>query len=109
VHARSFFRRLRREARARGLRNPRWPPAGIVTSEDVFKTRPPSPHPGGFWQRVRNRLKIKELSFARVQKNAQECERKGDRSKTRWNAALSVPKVGKTDARGVGSVGKHWV
>jgi hypothetical protein len=30
-------------------------------------------------------LKIKELSFARVQKSAQECERKGDRSETRWN------------------------
>jgi hypothetical protein len=29
-----------------------------------------TPHPGVFVQRVRNRLKIKELSFWRVQKSA---------------------------------------
>jgi len=35
-----------------------------------------TPTPGCFCQRVRNRLKIKELSFRRVQKSAQECEKK---------------------------------
>jgi hypothetical protein len=38
----------------------------------------PTPTPGGFWQRVRNHLKIKELSFTRVQKSSQEYESKGD-------------------------------
>jgi hypothetical protein len=39
------------------------------------------PHPGGFWQRVRNRMKTNELSFSLAQKSAQECGKEGDRSK----------------------------
>ncbi len=34
-----------------------------------------TPTPGGFWQRVRKRLKINELRFARVQKCTKECTR----------------------------------
>src|SRR5260370_14737647 len=36
----------------------------------------PYPHPGCFAQRVRNCMKIKELSFVRVQKSLEECENK---------------------------------
>jgi hypothetical protein len=36
------------------------------------------PTPGGFWQRVRNHLKIKELSFLEAQKSAQEYEKRRD-------------------------------
>jgi len=42
-----------------------------------------APHPGGFWQRVQNRLKKKELSFCCVQKSAQGLEKTGDSSETR--------------------------
>jgi hypothetical protein len=45
----------------------------------------PPPTPGGFSQRVRKRLKIKGLSFCRVQKSAQAFERKEDSSETPWN------------------------
>src|ERR1700674_3440564 len=38
-------------------------------------------HPGFFGQRVRKRLKTKELIFHSVQKGAQELERKGLRSR----------------------------
>src|SRR6266566_6845721 len=47
-----------------------------------------TPTPGGFWQRVRKRLKRKELCFCTVQKSAQHCEKRGDRSETtkHWKA-----------------------
>src|SRR5260370_5126252 len=38
----------------------------------------PPPTPGCFWQRVWNSLKIKGLSFWRVQKSAQEYEKTAD-------------------------------
>jgi len=40
-----------------------------------------TPTLGRFSQRVRNRLKIKELSLSEEQKSVQEYKRKGDRSK----------------------------
>src|SRR5712691_7754098 len=39
--------------------------------------------PGGFSQRVRKRLKTRELSFARVQKNAKESKRVRKSMKTK--------------------------
>src|SRR5207245_4863334 len=50
-----------------------------------FRHEGHTPTPGSFSQRVRNRLKRKELSFEGMQKSAQECEKKGDSSETPWN------------------------
>jgi hypothetical protein len=44
-----------------------------------------TPTPGCFCERVRNRLKTKELSFAGVQKSSQEYQKKGDRSEEGCN------------------------
>ncbi len=46
---------------------------------------PLPPPPGVFAQRVRNRLKTKELSFFCVQKSAQEYEKKEDRESGVWD------------------------
>ena len=56
----------------------------VETSErlKVEGRKTPPPTPGGFCERVRKRLKTKELSFWRVQKTAQESEKTGDRSET---------------------------
>src|SRR5260370_37494250 len=52
----------------------------------------PPPTPGCFWQRVWNSLKIKGLSFWRVQKSAQEYEKTAD-------SAGSEQRVGGSEER----------
>jgi hypothetical protein len=66
----------------------RWPSrliAGRASWDGEWRKERDTPTPGGFWQRVRKRLKIKGLSFFRAQKSLQAFEKKEDSSETRWN------------------------
>jgi hypothetical protein len=68
----------------------RWRQRCLPTSSQRGLAKQSIPTPGCFWQRVRNRLKRKDLRFCCAQKSVQETENKGNERTASKEAQFTV-------------------